>query len=320
MKKFAQFLFPLAALVALAVILRTPDTDPERMIQKYTNEHSRFAQNEDGLRVHFRDQGNRNGPVIVLIHGTAASLHTWEPLIERLESDYRLITYTQPGHGLTGPHPEEQYDYDGMADALDVIGEELSLERFTLAGNSMGGWIAWRYALANPEQVDALILLDAAGAPLRAGEKKAPSNIGFKLMQNPVGRIAAQYYTPRALVKKSALQSVSVKAVMDGDAVDRYWELLRYPGNRRAAVLRMNSPEFEKAYADRLDEIKAPTLIIWGEEDRLIHATAAQTFQERIPNSKAVIYKGIGHIPMEEAPDRTASDIDAFLKENLPAN
>lgn len=319
MKKVALIALPLAVLVVLLITLRTPDTDPAAMAAKYTNAQSRFVENDAGLRVHYRDQGNRDGEPIVLVHGTAASLHTWEPLVERLSDEYRIVTYTQPGHGLTGAHPRDDYSFAGMAEALDLVTDELGLDHFILGGNSMGGWIAWRYALANPEKVDALLLLDASGMPLREGEEEPQLNIGFRLLGNPIVRFLMLYYTPRGLVEKSALQSVSVESVMTEDVVDRYWELLRLPGNRRAAGLRP-LVDRENQYADDVGNITAPTLVIWGAEDRLIHASAAQTFDERLPNAEVVIYEEIGHLPMEEAPDRTAKDIDDFLDSLRPVS
>ena len=163
-----------------------------------------------------------------------------------------------------------------------------------------------------PDRVNALLLLDASGMPLRDGEKAPPLNLGFRLLQNPIGRYLGQQYTPRMLIKKSLLQSVSVKSVMDDAMIDRYWELLRYPGNRRAAALRA-AVDREPGYADRIGEIIAPTLVIWGAEDQLIYASAATSFKERMSNATVNIYDGIGHLPMEEAPDRTAQDIVDFL-------
>lgn len=312
MKKLFLFALPVVALAALWFLIRTPDTDPEEMLAKYANAASRFAEDETGLKVHYRDQGNPDGVPIVLIHGTAASLHTWAPLVRRLGDQYRVITYTQPGHGLTGPHPRDDYAFAGMAEALDLVTEKLGLDRFVLGGNSMGGWVAWRYALANPEKVEALILLDAAGAPLRDGEEKPPGNLAFRLLDNPVGRFVLSAILPRALVEKSALQTVSVKSVMDAETVDRYWELARYPGNRRAARLRADVDREPEKFKE-IGAVAAPTLIIWGAEGQLIYASAAKTFEESMANAEAVIYDGVGHLPMEEAPDRTAEDIDAFL-------
>ena len=312
MKKLSQIALPLIALFALLYLLRTPETDAQAMIAKYSNDQSQFASNAEGLRVHYRDEGNPNGIPIILVHGTAASLHTWAPLVERLGDKYRIITYTQPGHGLTGPHPRDDYSFAGMAEALDLVVDELGLDHFVLGGNSMGGWISWRYALAHPDRVDALLLLDAAGMPLREGEEEPPLNLGFRLLQHPVGRFLAKQYTPRLLIEKSARQSVAVESVMTDTVIDRYWEMLRYPGNRRAAALRA-LVDREPGYAERISEITDPALIIWGEEDQLIFVSAAQTFNERLPNSEVAIYDGVGHLPMEEAPDQTAADIEAFL-------
>ncbi len=309
----------LIALTAALFLLRTPDTDPAQMREKYANEQSSFAESAQSLRVHYRDQGNPTGAAIVLLHGNSSSLHTWEPLVERLGGDFRVVTLTLPGHGLTGPNADHDYSFAGMSEAVDAVVDELGLNRFVLGGNSMGGWLAWRYALANPDKVDVLILLDASGMPLREGETEPPLNLGFRLLKNPAGRFVIQRFTPRSAVKKSALQSVSVKSVVTDDVVDRYWELLRLPGNRRAAAERARADR-EIQYSDRVGEITAPTLIIWGKEDQLIYASAAQTFKERLPHSEVRIYEGVGHLPMEEAPDRTAQDIETFLAGALREN
>jgi len=180
----------------------------------------------------------------------------------------------------------------------------------------MGGWAAWRYALAEPGRVDALLLLDAAGMPLRKGEKRPPSNVGFRLLQYPFGRWLAGQITPRALVEKSLRGSVARQEIIDDAMVDRYWELLRFPGNREATSLRARSDR-EPAMADRIGEIRAPTLILFGKEDRLINPSAAKTFHERIAGSEVVLLAGVGHLPMEEAPEATAAAIADFLKRRL---
>jgi len=317
MKKRHVLLGLLALIAATAFVLRTPDTDPAAMTAKYANAQSRFVENDAGLRVHYRDEGNPDGIPIVLLHGNAASLHTWAPLVERLGAKYRIITYTHPGHGLTGPNRDHDYSFAGMAEALDLVVNELALDSFVLGGNSMGGWISWRYALANPPTVDALLLLDASGAPAPPDSPYADwddddAPLAFRILASPVGSLLVENYTPRSFIKSTALQSVSVESVMDETTVDRYWELLRYPGNRRAAIMRAQVDR-ELSYADRLSEIEQPTLIIWGQEDAFIPVDVAQTFETRMPNAELVVYEGVGHLPMEEAPDKTAEDIDRFL-------
>jgi pimeloyl-ACP methyl ester carboxylesterase len=300
-------------LFAAFLLLRTPDTDPVAMQEKYTNSSSQFVTGPNGLRIHFRDQGNPDGPAIVLIHGTSATLHTWEPLVRKLETHYRLITYTQPGHGLTGANANKDYSFKGMAQALDVLRKHLALDRFILGGNSMGGWVSWRYALANPDAVQALLLLDASGMPLREGETAPPSNPAFQMMRYAPGRFVLRNFTPRPFVKDSLLATVEVKSIVNEAMVDLYWEMMRLPGNREAAAHRV-MVDRELHFAERVNEINVPTLLLWGKQDKLVLASAAQTFQERMPNAEAVIYDGVGHLPMEEVPDKVAADIQNFLQ------
>lgn len=312
-----RLLWPLAVLAVVVLIflaLRTPDTGHDAMIAKYGNPGgmTSFARGPAGQSIHYRDQGCRTCPVMLLLHGSNASLHTWEPLIKRLGADYRIVTLDLPGHGLTGAIPDGDYSPDGMMAAVDVVAAELALERFIIGGNSMGGEISWRYALAQPARVEALLLLNAGGMPLRPGESAPASNIGFRIMRYSVGRWLASQITPRNLVKSSLEQSVSNRAIVTDVAVDRYWELLRFPGNRQATAMRATLAR-DPAMADRISQITAPTLVLFGAEDRIINPSAALTFGERIKGSRVVLLAGVGHLPMEEAPDATAKAIAEFL-------
>jgi pimeloyl-ACP methyl ester carboxylesterase len=314
-----RVLIPLVVLlviVAIFLALRTPDTDRDAMIAKYGGPDASFAAGPAGQRIHYRDQGRRDGRTIVLLHGSNSSLQTWEPLVKRLGGDYRIVTLDLPGHGLTGGTPDKDYSAAGMIAAVDVVAAKLGLDHFILGGNSMGGWVAWRYALAEPGRVDALLLFDAAGMPLRKGEKGPESNLGFRLLKNPAGRWLAGQITPRSLVEKSLRQSVAKTGIVDDAMVDRYWELLRFPGNREATALRATLDR-EPAMADRIGEIKVPVLILFGKQDRLINPSAALTFHDRIAGSEVVLLDGVGHLPMEEAPDATAMTIADFLTRRL---
>lgn len=306
----------LALLLAAFLLLRTPDTDRDAMIAKYGGADATFAVGPAGQNIHYRDQGRRDAPAIVLLHGSNSSLHTWEPLVERLGADWRIVTLDLPGHGLTGGTPDKDYSAHGMMAAVDVVAARLDLGPFILGGNSMGGWVAWRYALARPERVRALLLLDAAGMPLRAGEEPPPSNIGFRILRYPFGRWLAGQITPRALVEQSVRGSVERQAIVDAAMVDRYWELLRFPGNREATALRATLDR-EPEMAARVGEIAVPTLILFGRQDRLINASAAQSFRERIQGAEMVLLDQTGHLPMEEAPGETAAAIADFLKRRL---
>lgn len=300
----------LAILIAL-IALRTPDMPSDELRDRYANAESEFVTVAPGLTVHLRDEGPADAPVLVLLHGSNASLHTWEPWVERLKDRYRIIRLDQPGHGLTGPHPQDCYSAACYVEALDATMRARGIEHFVLAGNSMGGWIAWNYALAHADKLDGLILVDAGGLTLPKGvEPKLP--IGFRIASVPVLNKLGEIVTPRSMIEKSLRQSISVQEVITPAMIDRYWELLRYPGNRHATMLRFADPRITATDA-QLKSIATPTLILWGREDRLIPVVGARILERDIPNSRAVIYDGIGHIPMEETPDRSAADVATFM-------
>lgn len=306
----------LIAAIALLALGYTPDTDPAAMRAKYTSPASRFVDVGGGLTMHVRDEGNPNGPVLVLLHGSNASLHTWEPWVERLKGKYRIISLDQIGHGLTGPNPTGQYDGLAFVGTLNALMNKLGVSRFALAGNSMGGYVAWEYALAYPDKLTHLVLIDAAGPP-DDPNKKLP--IGFRLARTPGINKLAEIITPRAVFEKSLHGSVSNQAIVTPAMVDRYWELNRYPGNRAATGARFAQYANRDRNAAGLSQLRVPTLILWGAEDKLIPVSGADWFASRIPGAKKIVYPGIGHIPMEETPDRSAADLDAFLSSPFPS-
>lgn len=303
-------------LAALFFWLRTPDLPVAELRAKYANAESEFVEVLPGLTVHLRDEGPALGPVVMLLHGSNSSLQTWEPWVEQLKATHRVITYDQPGHGLTGPHPRDCYTAACYTEVVEAVAKNRKLDRFVLGGNSMGGWVSWNYALAHPERLAGLVLVDASGPDLPP-ELTPPAPIGFLIARTPGLNQLMRQITPRSVIEKSVRQSVSVQASVTPAVVDRYWELIRYPGNRRATGLRFATPR-TVATPEKLAKIGTPTLIMWGRDDRLVPVEAAVVFDREIPNSRAVIYDGIGHIPMEEAPFRSVADLQAFLAELGP--
>ena len=173
----------LALLVIAFLLLRTPDTDPAEMRAKYGSAPSQFIEIGDGVTVHLRDEGPRDAPAIILLHGSAADLHTWQPWVDALKSKYRVVRFDQVGHGLTGPDPDNDYSLDNFVADIDEVADALELETFVLGGNSMGGGHSVAYALAHPERLDGLVLVDAGGAPI---EREGGGNIGFTIARTPV--------------------------------------------------------------------------------------------------------------------------------------
>lgn len=301
-------------LVAIATLFfwgYAPDTDAGAMKAKYGGGTSRFVELQPGLNVHYRDEGKRDGRVVVLIHGSNASLHTWEPWVKRLGNDYRIISMDLPGHGLTGVDPAGTYDNASYVGVVDRLLTKLGVGKAVIGGNSMGGGVSWMYALAHPEKTEALLLVDAGGQP-QAKPDELP--IGFRLMRMPIIKEAARLIAPRSIFESTIQNTMSVQSKIDDALIDRYWELNRYPGNREATMKRFSSPgSMKSGTKEQLATIKVPVMIMWGEEDKLIPVSSARWFAEAIPGAKLVVYPGVGHIPMEEVPDQSAADVKAWL-------
>lgn len=313
MRKFLKW-FAIIALALIAALFAwgyAPDIPAKELRAKYANAESEFVDLGDGLTVHLRDEGPKDAPVLILLHGSNASLHTWQQWVDRLGKEYRIIRYDQPGHGLTGPHPNNDYSAAGLVDVVDRVAKNRGLTKFYLGGNSMGGWVTHEYAKVHPEKLQGIILVDASGAP---DSKPKALPIGFRIARMPAMRPIMGIFTPRSLVERSLKQSVSNQSVATTAEVNEYWELLRYPGNREATGKRF--AQFSNRYSakpigDATREI--PALILWGDEDKLIPVSSADWFASTYKNSSTQIYKGIGHLPMEEVPDKSAADVSNWL-------
>jgi len=312
MRRLLKIFAVIVALLMIAfVIFQTPDTDPAEMRAKYGGEPSQFVEMDDGLTIHLRDEGPRDAPVIMLLHGSNADLHTWEKWADNLKQDYRVIRYDQIGHGLTGPAIDDDYTLSSFVGDIHAVAEKLELESFTLAGNSMGGWIAMGYALEHPERLNGLVLVDASGAPIK---REGGGNLAFKLAAMPgVGRTMSALL-PRSIVESSLSQSVTNQDIVTAEAVDRYWELARYPGNRSATRKRFSTLRHQYTESEAAN-MAVSTLVMWGEEDALVPFAAGQWYDEHLPNAALVSYPGIGHIPMEETPERSVTDLRNWIGE-----
>ena len=307
----------LVVLIAAFLIVRTPDTDAAAMRAKYGAPPSQFVDIGGGVSVHLRDEGPRDAPAIVLLHGSNADLHTWEPWVEALKTRYRVIRFDQVGHGLTGPDPKDDYSRDNYVADVLAVADTLGLKQFVLGGNSMGGKHALAFAAKHPERLTGLVLVDGAGGPMlklagKEDDNKSSGNIGFRIARTPGINLLVEQITPRSLIRQSLEQSVSVKSIVTEPMVDRYWELLRYPGNRHATLLRFSQP-YDPLTEAEIAGVKVPTLILWGEEDRLIPLAAGEWLARTMPHNRFVSYPGIGHLPHEEAVAATLGDLEPWL-------
>jgi pimeloyl-ACP methyl ester carboxylesterase len=294
-----------AGLVALSW---APDRPVSQLAPRWAPPPSMFIE-MGGMRVHVRDEGRRDDRLpIVLLHGTSASLHTWDGWVRALEGSHRVIRVDMPGFGLTGPAPTGDYTIGSYVRFTTAVLDHFGVERCVLAGNSFGGWVAWETALAEPARVEALILVDSAGYAIRS--QSVP--IAFRVAKIPVLNRLMEVTLPRSLIESSVRNVYGDPGKVTPELVDRYYELTLREGNRAALVQRFTQAPLGIDQA-RIRELRLPTLILWGGHDRLIPVEYGGEFARDIPGSRLVIFDDLGHVPQEEDPARTSSAVESFL-------
>jgi pimeloyl-ACP methyl ester carboxylesterase len=300
-------------LSALALTLaHAPDRSVESLVARWAPPPSDFIVVK-GQLVHFRDEGPRADPApVVLVHGTGASLHTWEGWVAALRGTHRVITFDLPGFGLTGPftgqYTPDDYHGDTLARfTLDLL-DALHVQRFAIGGNSLGGEVAWRVASLAPARVSKLVLVDASGYEFRPVRMPA----GFLIARTPVLHYLGEFLTPRSMVEDSLRDVYAHPDRVTGPLVDRYFEMQLREGNRRAMSLRLAQLDAGRDVG-RLARLAVPTLVVWGDQDRLIPPANAQAFVHDIPGASLVMLKDLGHVPQEEDPAASVGPVKAFL-------
>ena len=263
-----------------------------------------------GMQVHYRVQGK--GPVLVLLHGMASSLHTWEGWVAVLEKEYTVVTLDLPGWGLTGPDPQKRYRTADQVDFLKAFTSQLGLTRFFLGGNSMGGNFAWNYALRYPADVLGLILVDAAGAPpVKAQQGGRPSY--FSVVETPVLSGYFSKATPKAVFRSLLKQVYADDTKLTPALVDRYYTLMRREGNRQAFIDRAAQRDGQTNRFADLKTLELPVLILWGAKDSWIPVSDAHRFLKQLPHASLVVFEHLGHVPMEEDPATTVQPVVHWL-------
>lgn len=263
----------------------------------------------DGLNIQFTDTGPRDAPVLLLLHGFGSSLQTWDVWSAKLEQQYRVIRLDLPGFGLTGPSPRHDYSEQSDLATLTHFVNKLGLTNFSIIGHSMGGKMAWSLAAAQPDRVKSLVLMAPDGFP----EAK---DIGTKPYEVPAVLGLIKFCLPKFLVRKSIEPAFFNAQALNDALVDRYYDMLRAPGVRAAILERSN----QTIYTDpvpRLKKITAPTLLIWGEQDRMIPSSNAKSYAGVLSTSKTVLLPNLGHLIQEEQPEVGLRQVTEFLTSTL---
>lgn len=287
---------------------KEPDRPLADLTERWAQPPSTFIELA-GMQVHLRDEGPRNDKApIILIHGTSASLHTWDGWTQVLSQDRRVIRFDLPAFGLTGPEPNNNYTIERYAEFVVTVMDHLGIDNAILAGNSLGGYIAWSTAVLHPSRVHQLVLVDASGYPYES--ESVP--IAFKISQHPIASVLLKDFIPKALVENSVKNVYGNPDLVSQELVERYYQLSLREGNRGALSERFKQTK-PGALAASIPDIKAPTLILWGAKDKLIPLKQGERFNQEIQGSQLIVFDGLGHVPHEEDPQATVDAVLSFL-------
>ena len=294
------------------------DISKNEIIAKHAKGASDFLELADGSKIHFRDEGNKDGKVLLLVHGFNGSLFNYEPLVPYLSDNYRVISLDLPAHGLTGAVKSDLYSHKAYQNVIEEVVEILEVDKFYFVGHSMGGMIAWRYALDNLDQLNGLIII---GSAFFGNEQEfedfqtinAPP-LAFELIESKFFIRLLEFITPRILVKEGISQSVYDQSIVTDELVDQFHDIILMEGTR-VSIGKLAEVHEDDFIADPLDlrKITIPSLIIHGEEDNLVNIRFIDHFIEQIPNSKLISYPKTGHMIPMEVPLELSRDMKDFI-------
>ncbi|MEZ4913163.1 MAG: alpha/beta hydrolase [Chitinophagales bacterium] len=275
----------------------------KKLLIKYTNSASRFMV-IDGAMIHYRDEGS--GYPILLIHGSFSSLHTFNAWANELSLHYRVIRLDLQGFGLSDPREYIENPVEEFKSLLTRFLNILGVYNCHIAGSSLGGWIAWEFALAYPERIKKLVLIDAAGY---LDKDNIP--LPFKMAQAPFAGSMMRMALRRDLIEYFIKQVYADASKISTQLIDRYYELFMRKGNPEAFISLVNARY--KDHSLHLKHLQTPTLILWGEADKWLGIKNAYRFEKDIPFAELITYPNVGHVPMEEIPEKSVHDVIRFL-------
>jgi pimeloyl-ACP methyl ester carboxylesterase len=276
---------------------------------RYATPDSRFI-DIDGIRVHYMDEGE--GPAVVLLHASFMNLRTWDSLAASLRDRYRVIRPDFLISGLTGPDPRGEYTVERNIAIVDGLTRALGIEQFAIVATSSGGTVGFRLAAAQPDRVTRLVLINSAGMPRTAATNpNRPKGTAIDRW------IEANFPTRERVRATLALNFVPPHEPPDW-LVDMNHDMWRREGRAEEGALQI--ARFETGDPEAvLGRITAPTLILWGLENRTVMHLEADVFEHWLANAPTLKkkYPGVGHYLYLEEPAMVEQDIGAFLDGRL---
>jgi pimeloyl-ACP methyl ester carboxylesterase len=252
-----------------------------------------------------------DGPPLLLVHGLSGCWQNWLETIPAFARTRRVIAFDLPGFGAS-ELPREPISISGYARLLDELCDVLDVDAAAVVGNSMGGFVAAELALAFPQRVERLTLISAAGISSEVVQRAPVLAVGRALAMT-AGWTASRI---DAFARRPGLRRMALRFVVrrpEAMAAPLAYELMR--GSSKPGFLPALEACLGYPLRDRLPEIACPTLIVWGEDDRIIPVADAGRFERTIPNARKVILPDTGHVPMLERPEIVNALLEGFLAE-----
>jgi pimeloyl-ACP methyl ester carboxylesterase len=261
-------------------------------------------------RIFYIEKGSGSNHVI-LIHGFAAHSYTWRYAIEPLvKAGYHVWAFDLLGFGSSDKPIGAPYGLDLFINQISAFITAKGIPSAHFVGNSLGGGISIGFALHSPDLVKSLTLINAMGHPMQ---------LPFFLQMARSSPTMAKPLISRSLIKTAISDIIYKKEALSEQQIDAYWMPLEQPGGKEAflELLQMFDNKLLEKMQESFHRIKVPTLIIWGDHDRLIPVAHATLFHQEIPNAELMIIKDCGHIPQEEEPDLVNSRLLDFLHKSV---
>jgi len=261
----------------------------------------------EGFHIVYLEGGPQGAPPLLLLHGIGADKDNWTRVAATLSKRYRVYAIDLPGFGESSKPADARYRISDQMARVALVASKLGLTRFHLGGNSMGGWISAAYAIAHPEAVLSLWLLDPAG--VFSAEESEMMKLMAAGMPVPLFARSAQDFgrLMQFVMQKPPFIPAPVRQVL----IDR--QIANYALNEHIfGEIREQSGALDATLEALRPPLATPTLIVWGDRDRVLHPSGAAILHSLLPHSKVLMMAGIGHLPMLEAPGRAAQDYLAF--------
>ena len=273
--------------------------------------HTRSVTLIDGEQVSYVDVGA--GPVVLLVHGLGGSWKVWLENIVALAGSRRVVAVDLPGFGAS-PVGTGSHTFVAYARTLDRLCAALGISSVVAIGNSFGGFVAAELAIRRPDLVAGLVLIDAAGmAPSRAELRKVVTLLRLAGWAAPLASRYRQAISRHPRVRRQAFGIIMARG--DRLAGDLTFALLpERPSPIFAAVLRTGARSLSVAWCDRVSDIEAPALIVWGERDRQLPLRHAHEWARLLRRSTLAVVPGAGHMPMLECPEEVNGHVAMFLE------